>query len=102
MREGGTYRNIPSKTTQRPENTHKHTLVCWIKHSVLEMFHYLLRQRQGELPPAKWSLPNRARPQARKQCTLRAADSSQRHVIKARRKNTGKNRDLDTENEATL
>lgn len=23
------------------------------------LFHYLLRLRQGELPPTKWSLPNR-------------------------------------------
>lgn len=60
-------------------------------------FHYLLRQRQGELPPAEWSLPNRARPQARTQHTLRAADSI-RNVIKARRKKyREKNKDLDIE-----
>lgn len=39
------------------------------------LLHYLLTQRQRELPPAKWSLPNRTRPQARTQSTARAADS---------------------------
>lgn len=46
------------------------------------LLHYLLRTRQGELPPAKGSDPSRTRPQARTPCTLGAADSTQRYVMK--------------------
>lgn len=71
-------RNVSTGACRHTElETHANTLwfagwTCWIGRT---LFHYLFRPRQGELPPAKWSLPNRMRPQARTQCTLGSADS---------------------------
>lgn len=80
IREGhtytvGTYLHVDVGTrTWKRTKTYSGSLdaTCWIGRT---LFHYLFRPRQGELPPAKWSLPNRTRPQARTQCTLGAADS---------------------------
>lgn len=56
------------------------------------------------MPPAKWSLPNRARPQARTQRTLTLLIPSLRNVIKAKRKNyrKKKNHDLGIEKENVI
>lgn len=60
------------------------------------LFHYLLRQRMKELPPAERSLPNRAGPQARTQRTLRAANSIRNGIKAKRQKNTNTGSDIKT------
>lgn len=87
---------------QRHANAHL-SARCNILECYRALFQYVLRQTQGELPPAKWSLPNRARPQARTQRTLKLLIPSLRNVIKARRKNyRKKNHDLGIEKENVI
>lgn len=70
--------------------------------SVRSLFHYLLRLRQAELPPAKRSLPNRQGLKARTQCTLETADSIREVCDQGKEKEIqGKNQNSDIKNTGT-